>query len=440
MNLRNLSIGLASAAVLVTPFAVAPASAAGEMVYPSLVYRTGPFAPNGTPYANGVADYITHVNSKGGVNGVMIKLIECETGYKTDVGVECYEKLKNAGETGAMAFNPLSTGITYQLIEKTWTDRIPVHSMGYGRSAAADGRFFKWTFNFPTTYWSQASAVIKYMGAQEGGMANLKGKKIAHVYHNSPYGKEANPTLEILAKKFGYELILLPVDHPGQEQKATWLQIRKNKPDWIFMSGWGVMNQVAVKSAAEIGYPMDHFIGNWWSSTESDVLPAGDGAIGYKGAAFTTPGGDFPLYKEIAKLHDAGKGSGPKAGIGEVLYNRGILNALFTLEAVRTAMTKHGNKPLTGEQVQWGYEHLDLTEARLAEIGLPGFTPPVKLSCEDHETNGPVRIQQWDGKNWKFISDWIVPMRDVVRPLIEAAAAAYAKEKGITMRDCSKEG
>ena len=339
-----------------------------------------------------------------------------------------------------MAFNPLSTGITYQLIEKSWTDRIPIHSMGYGRSAAADGRVFKWTFNFPTTYWSQASAVIKYIGAQEGGMDKLKGTKIAHIYHNSPYGKEANPTLDILAKKFGYELILLPVDSPGQEQKSTWLQIRKTKPDWIFMSGWGVMNQVAVKSAAEIGYPMDHFIGNWWSSTESDVLPAGDGAIGYKGAAFTTPGGDFPLYKEIAKLHDAGKGSGPKEGIGEVLYNRGILNALFTLEAARTAMTKFGNKPLTGEQMQWGYEHLDLTEARLAEIGLPGFTNPVKLSCEDHETNGPVRIQQWDGKNWKFVSDWIEPMRDIVRPLIEAAAAAYAKEKGIEMRDCSKEG
>ena len=442
MSLKNLSIGLAAAALLAAPFAVTPAPAAedGYMVYPSLVYRTGPYAPNGTPYANGVADYIAYLNSKGGINGVPIKLIECETGYKTDVGVECYEKLKNEGPVGAAVFNPLSTGITYQLIEKSWTDHIPIHSMGYGRSAAADGRVFKWTFNFPTTYWSQASAVIKYIGSQEGGMDKLKGKKIAHVFHNSPYGKEANPTLEILSKKYGYELILLPVDHPGQEQKATWLQIRRKKPDWIFMSGWGVMNQVAVKEAASINFPMDHFIGNWWSSTESDVIPAGKGAVGYKGAAFTAPGGDFPLYDEIRKLHDQGKGSGPKEGIGEVLYNRGVLNALFSTEAIRTAMTKFGNKPLTGEQVQWGYEHLNVTEERLAEIGLPGFTKPVKVTCEDHETNGPVRIQQWDGKNWKFVSDWITPMRDIVRPLIEKAAADYAKEKGIPIRDCSKEG
>jgi len=146
------------------------------------------------------------------------------------------------------------------------------------------------------------------------------------------------------------------------------------------------------------------------------------------------------LHDKIRKLHDAGKGSGPKEGIGEVLYNRGLLNALFTLEAARTAMGKHGNKPLTGEQMQWGYENLNLTEARLAEVGLPGFTNPIKVTCEDHETNGPVRIQQWDGKSWKFVSDWIEPMRDVVRPLIEEAAAAYAAEKNITPRDCSKEG
>ena len=31
------------------------------------------------------------------------------------------------------------------------------------------------------------------------------------------------------------------------------------------MWGWGAMNPTAVKEAAEIGYPMDHFIGVWWS-------------------------------------------------------------------------------------------------------------------------------------------------------------------------------
>ena len=75
------------------------------------------------------------------------------------------------------------------------------------------------------------SAKIKYIASKEGGLDKLKGKKIAHIYHNSPYGKEPIPTLEALAKKYGFELELLAVDSPGQEQKATWLKVRQSDPD-----------------------------------------------------------------------------------------------------------------------------------------------------------------------------------------------------------------
>src|SRR5678815_9476 len=97
--------------------------------------------------------------------------------YKTDLGVECYEKLKKKGPTGAVVVNPWSTGITYQLIPKASVDKVVIHSMGYGMTAAADGRWFPWVFNFPMTYWSQASAVVKYIGQREGGLDKLKGKK-----------------------------------------------------------------------------------------------------------------------------------------------------------------------------------------------------------------------------------------------------------------------
>ena len=156
---------------------------------------------------------------------------------------------------GAAIINPYSTGITYQLIPKASVDKVPVHSMGYGRTAAGDGRVFKWAFTAPTSYWSQATAFIKYVGEQEGGLDKLKGKKITLIYHNSGYGKEPIPTLKVLSEKHGYNLNLLAVDHPGQEQKSTWLQVRRQKPDYIFMWGWGVMNQVAIKEAAAIKYP-----------------------------------------------------------------------------------------------------------------------------------------------------------------------------------------
>jgi branched-chain amino acid transport system substrate-binding protein len=196
----------------------------------------------------------------------------------------------------------------------------------------------------------------------------------------------------------------------------------------------------AVKEAAATGFPMDHFIGNWWSASEADVIPAGDGAKGYKGATFHAPGTNFKVHADIVKyVYDKGKNIGPKDKIGEALYNRGVVNAMYMTEVFRTAMAKYGNKPLTTEQVRWGYEHFNLTDARLDQIGLKGFTHAVKVTCEDHEGSGPVLIQQWDGKKWNVVSDWIQPMREVVRPKLEAAAVEEGKKLGYTMRDCSKE-
>ena len=77
---------LAAAAIAVaTP-------AAADLVFPSLSYRTGPYAPNGIPFADGYADYFTLVNERdGGIGGEKARVLECETGYNTEKGVECYE-------------------------------------------------------------------------------------------------------------------------------------------------------------------------------------------------------------------------------------------------------------------------------------------------------------------------------------------------------------
>jgi branched-chain amino acid transport system substrate-binding protein len=438
--MRVRTVVIAALAILVAGATLGPSSVAAqgkEIFIPLLVYRTGPYAPSGIPIANGFVDYFSMVNERdGGINGVKIAWEECETQYDTKQGVECYERLKSKGSA---LVNPYSTGITYQLIPKAPVDKVPVFSMGYGMSASSDGRWFPWVFNFPTNYWSQASAVIRYIGQQEGGVEKLKGKKIIHIFHNSPYGKEANSTLEELSKKYQFELTLLAVDHPGQEQKSTWLQVRRINPDWIFMSGWGVMNQVAVKEAAAINFKMDRFIGNWWSATEADVVPAGDGAKGYRGATFHAPGTAFKVHQDIVKhVYEKGKGAGKKEAMGEALYNRGIVNAMYAAEAIRTGMKGAKTAPTT-EQIRWGFENLNLPDKRLEELGMKGFTHALKVSCEDHEGNGPIRIQQWDGQKWNLVSDWISPMREVVRPKIEAAAVEEGKKLGYTQRDCSKE-
>ena len=439
MRLKHIAAGLAALAAAAT--ATAGPAASYELTIPSLAYRTGPYAPGGIPFANGYADYFTLLNERdGGIEGARINFIECETAYNTQQGVECYENTKGQGESGALVYQPLSTGITYQLIPKVTADEIPLFTMGYGRTSAANGKVFPWVFNFPSTYWDAASGMVSYAGSVEGGMDKLSGKTIALVYHNSAYGKEPIRTLEGLAAKHGFKLELLPVDHPGQEQKATWLQIRRMQPDWVLMWGWGVMNQVAVKEASSIRFPMDRFIGNWWAGSEHDVTPAGEGANGYLSATFHAPGADFPLHQEILeKVYDANMGAGERERVGEVLYNRGLVAAVWTVEAIRKAMEIKGSNEITGKDVREGLEALNVTEARLAELGLPNFTYPVEISCSVHSDPGTVLIQQWDAAagTWHVVASGIEPDRSVIMPLIEEDSAAYAAENNITPRDCN---
>ena len=412
---------------------MAAGPALADLVLPSLSYRTGPYAANGIPFADGYADYLTLINERdGGVGGVPLRLVECETGYNTEKGVECYESTK--GE-GALLYQPLSTGITYQLIPKATADGIPVHSMGYGRTSAANGKVFEWVFNYPATYWDGASIAINHILDQNGG--DIKGKKVALVYHNSAYGKEPIRTLEELAKKHGYELSLLPVDHPGQEQKSQWLQIRRERPDYVLMWGWGVMNQVAIQEAANIRFNMENFIGIWWSGSENDVVPVGAGANGYKALALANPGSDYPIYADLKKhVYDAGKSAGAGDQTGTVLYNRGMYAALLAVEAIRKAQEIHGATDITPAQMRDGMEALSLDEARMAALGFPDFGPAFSVSCENHGGAGLGKVQQWDagaGK-WNVITDWIESDKSVIAPLIAADSSAYASENNIAER------
>ncbi|MBZ4023645.1 ABC transporter permease [Rhodobacter sp. TJ_12] len=421
------------AALAAAALATTAAPAFADLTVPNLSYRTGSYAANGIPYADGFADYFTLLNERdGGIGGEMVAVPECETAYNTEKGVECYESTKGMD---ALAYNPLSTGITYQLIPKVTADNHVLYTPGYGRTSAANGSVFEWVFNYPANYWDGASVAVKYLLNENGG--DLAGKKIALVYHNSAYGKEPIRTLEELAKKHGFELKLLPVDPPGQEQKSQWLQIRRDKPDYVLMWGWGVMNQVAIQEAVNIRFPMENFIGVWWSGSENDVGPAGDKAMGYKSISFHGVGDDFPIYADLKEyVFDPGKAAGAGDNLGNVLYSRGMYAAMIISEAIRTAQEIAGHASVTPTEVRDGFENLNLTQERLTELGLPGFAQEIQASCADHGGPGSAMILQWDSstKKWSAVSDWIESDAEILDPLIAEDSAAFAAESGITPR------
>ncbi|MCC7098959.1 MAG: ABC transporter substrate-binding protein [Rubrivivax sp.] len=440
MNFKTLTLAAATVAAAAGLFAGTPALAQGaEQFFPLLVYRTGPYAPNGTPWANGKQDYLKMVIARdGGIGGVKVAYEECETGYATDKGVECYERLK--GKTNTL-FDPQSTGITFALTDKAPGDKMPLMTLGYGLSASQDGGIFKWNFPLMGSYWTGADVLIQHIGKKEGGLASLKGKKIALVYHDSPFGKEPIPLLQERAKMHGFDLQLMPVTAPGVEQKATWLQVRQSRPDYVLLWGWGVMNSTALKEAQATGYPREKMYGVWWSGAEPDVKDIGAGAKGYNALALNPSGQNFKVVQDILKhVHAKGQGSGPKDEVGSVLYMRGVIIQMLGVEAVKRAQERFGKgKVMNSEQVRWGLENLALDQKKLDALGFAGVMRPLSTSCADHMGSTWVRVHAWDGAKWVMNPDWYEADEQIIKPMVKAGAEKYAAEKKLTRRtpaDC----
>jgi len=337
MKAKHLVLGIALGAMLGATAVASKAQAADSVYVPIFTYRTGPFSVGGIPIANGMHDYFAMLNERdGGIGGAKIIVEECETGYNTKKGVECYESIKGKNP---VAITPYSTGITLQLIPKAAVDKIPILSMAYGLSAAAVGDKFPWIFNPPATYWDGLSIIFKYIGQKEGGLAKLKGKTIGFIFLESGYGREPIPLLQQFAKDYGFKVKLYSVAFKeSQDQAAQWLAIRRDRPAWLLMWGWGAMNPTAVKRAAENGFPMDHFIGIWWSASEDDTRPAGPGGKGYTSLNFSGIGTNYPAIQDIKKyVVDKGKSQVEKDKFGEAYYNRAVYNAFLIAEAIRNA-------------------------------------------------------------------------------------------------------
>ncbi|WP_421698182.1 ABC transporter substrate-binding protein [Ancylobacter sp.] len=436
--LAGLVAGLGSAAFAVD---TKPGPDADKQFFPIASYRVGPYASAGVQIWAAMIDYLRYLNEvEGGINGVKIVWQECETEWTADKGIECYERQKHGLNGAPVAiYLPNGAPAAYALTDRAAQDKIPLITLAYGRTEATDGRVFPYIFPVILTFYSEASALVNYIAEREGGLDKLKGKKIATVYHDSAYGRETIEPLKLLAAKYGFENIQIPVADPGNEQSSQWRQVREAKPDWVFLRTWGVSTPVVIKTAARFGFPVDRIIGDVWASSEEDVLPAGEAAKGYLALTPYPAGASFDIHQRLKKaIIDTGKSDlRDTSSFGSVYYNSGLTNALIVVEAVRIAQTKFGNRPITGEEAQWALEHFKLDDARLKEAGFYGLTQNLELTPADHEGGGAVRVQQWDGKQWKLVSDWVQADRALLRPLIDAKSAAYATEKGITPRDVS---
>ncbi|MFD0982019.1 ABC transporter substrate-binding protein [Tropicimonas aquimaris] len=394
-----------------------------EGIYtPNLSYRTGPFAATGIPLMNGQADYMAMLNARdGGIGGVPIDFDECETGYSTEKGVECYERTK----AQAVVTQPWSTGITLQVLPKTNTDNIPILAPGYGFSPMANGKVFQWAFNPPASYWDAASMIMQYIAG--GDMGSLSGKKIVLLHLDHPFGKEPIPVLEAMAAEYGFELVPIPVGlKEMQNQSAQWLQIRRERPDNVVMWGWGAMNAGAITEAVKTKYPMDQFIGVWWAGHDEDLKQVGADGKGYKSISWSMPQPDAPVMADI-KTHVVDAGLSQQEDLNSVFYQRGLVISMILAEGIKAAQDHFGKGEINAEELRWGLENLDISAERLEELGMTGMVPPFKTSCSDHTGHSGGWMLEWDGEKFVQASDLLTADAAFIAPLEEAKSVEYAE-------------
>ena len=413
--MRHL-LAIAMALVLGGSGLLAPApsiaQSKGDVVIGVECDRTGPTQIVGTVLCPGFHDYIALVNSKGGVEGHKINALEVDHEYKVPPAIESYERFK---KEGAVSIAVYGTPQIYALAAKLTEDRLPGTSPGFGSAAAADGTRYPFIFPIAATYWSQATASIKFVKDQLG---NLKGKKIAFIFYDNPAGREPIQVLQDLAAREGFQLREFAVPPPGVEMGAQVLDIaQRYRADFVISHLFGGAPAVSIKELKRVGYPLKKVIGFVWASAEANIEAAGGFGVaeGYYTMQFAGVGQDYPVLNEIREMYKKEGKPAPKEMASTVFYNRGVLVAALHVEAIRNALKAKPNGKITGADVKAGFE-------QISNFTLGGLVPPLKITTTDHEGGGLVQIWQVQGGQFVKTTDWFSAYPDVLAKHIKEAA------------------
>jgi branched-chain amino acid transport system substrate-binding protein len=375
--------------------------------------RTGPTQITGVALCPAVKDYVDLIDSEGGVDGWTIKVDEIDNQYKVPLAVEAYQREK--GE-GAIVMMPYGTPMIESLYKRLDQDKIPATTPGFGIAAAADGTRFPYVFPMAATYWSQVAAAVKFAKDRLGG--SLKGKKIAYIYYDNPAGREPLPVLGALEKIEGFTLQTYAVPPPGVDVSAQILDItQRYRPDFVIDHLFGKAPALAIKGFKENGYPLDKVIGLVWASSEADIDAAGGFAVaqGYNTMQFAGAGDEYPVRRQIKAMYKKeGRTPSPMMDRNTVYYNRGLLQAAVIVEAIHNALRLNGGREPNGTDVKKGFETIH-------DFTLGGLVPPLKITPEDHEGGGWVRIFQVKGDKLVPETQWFRAYRDVVKAVMQKA-------------------
>lgn len=410
-NRRTVTQGLgASALALVLP----PAFAADPIRFGLCWDLTRAYTFITPQMVQAVQDYAALLNLRGGLEGHPIEVIVRDHGNEPHRGIECYERLKDQ----VVTIDTLSTPVARAVLPRAMRDgRVLIQAL-VGRGDAVDGAVFRWVFPLGPTYWGQAASIVHHFKTQSGG--SLRGRKIAFLYVDFPFGSEPIPVLQELQRLEGFDLQLAPYPLPGNDQSAAWSLLRRFRPDLIIHWGFSAMHVVAAREARRNGIPLDRVITvNWFN--EVDLASIGhEAATGIRRATVVASGVEHPIIQDILReLYDRGRGNGDRRHVADIYYATAIAIYAPVFEAARLAL-RNERAPLTPEKMRRGL-------LSLRDFSANGLIPPLTVTATDHSGGGRIRIERWDGTRWVAETDWFAAYTDLVWSVVRRYSAEFAR-------------
>ncbi len=353
---------------------------------------SGPTADIGTPYAEGIKDYIAYRNDKGGIDGHKMDLIAGGPDFGYDAG-KAAQLYQQAVDAGAQVFMGWGTADTEALIPKVNKDQIPFMSASNSEVLA----FPKETpYNFfpGASYSQQMRIALQYISDHNQG----KHAEVAFFHNDSAFGRSPleDGKKYIADKKLdiGFTPYAMPkgaTDYIAQIGQAK-AQFKTN-PGYVVIqnvpSPAAVLakNLAAEKSTAQI-------ICLNYCAGEIYVTKAGEAANGTIGVVpFAPPVAGLPGLEEINTYLKTKNSSAEAKGVG---YVQGWYTMAAMSKGIENAYDAKGKK-IDGPAIKAGLEKISDFQT--------GVSDPISFSADYHAGLKSAPLYQIEGGKFKKIAD-----------------------------------
>ncbi len=344
----------------------------------------------GTPYAEGVRDYVDWRNSGDGVGGRPLQLEWQDYAYDVANAEQLYSQYSSQG---AVAIQGWGTGDTEALRGLVTDDELPFMSASWAETLI-DPAETPYNFVVGATYSDQMRVALAWIAEDAGGPA-----EVAVFHHDSPFGEspveDGRAYIEQQGLELGYEAYAMPggaTDYVGELSRA-----QSQGAQYIVIQNVASPAAQLASNVASQGLDMQIVCLNWCAS-ELFIELAGDAAEGTVGVhPFTPPVLDAPGLDPIAEFLE---GRGDSLEDQNIFYVQGWYTMHVMAEAIATVV--ESGEEVTGPAIREALETMDA-------IDMGGVSADVDFTADSHRGMSVSNLYRMEGGQMTLLEEGLSP-------------------------------